>query len=433
MDADASALTDLETAVLDALDPEALLADLRELVASAPVGGTAGEVAVQRWGAQRLRDLGFTVREWDVDLAAARTGPGHPGEEVDRDHLVAVVGEWGGTGDERPALVLCGHTDVVPAGDRDRWRTDPFALHVEGEGDARVVAGRGTCDMLGGVAAVLAAARALTGSGVSTTRRLAVHLVSGEEDGGVGAHATLAAGHGGEACVIAEPTGGAVVPANAGSLTFRLEVLGRSAHGSTRTLGESALDHLPGVLAALRELEAARNAGAPDAFAHLDLVAPISVGILRAGEWASTVPDQLFAEGRYGVLPGEPLDEARAAFEAAVAGLGARDPWLREHPVAVSWPGGAFAPGALAEGHPLLDQTLDAAVGAGAGRPRVQGAPYGSDLRHYTAHGIPTLQYGPGHLVAAHAVDESVTLRELMACARTYALLALRRCGATAP
>jgi acetylornithine deacetylase len=186
------------------------------------------------------------------------------------------------------------------------------------------------------------------------------------------------------------------------------------------------------VLAALRELEATRNAGAPDAFAHLDLVAPISVGIVRAGEWASTVPDQLVAEGRYGVLPGEPLDEARAAFETAVARLGARDPWLREHPVAVAWPGGAFASGALAEGHPLLDQTLDAATAAGAGRPRVEGAPYGSDLRHYTARGIPTLQYGPGQLVAAHAVDESVTLGELMTCARTYALLALRRCGATA-
>jgi acetylornithine deacetylase len=139
------------------------------------------------------------------------------------------------------------------------------------------------------------------------------------------------------------------------------------------------------------------------------------------------------AQGRYGVLPGEPLDEARAAFEAAVAAAGDEDPWLREHPVVVSWPGGAFASGALPDGHPLLEETCAAATSAGAGRPRVEGAPYGSDLRHYAAHGIPTLQYGPGSLGAAHAVDESVTARELVACARTYALLALRRCGATAP
>jgi acetylornithine deacetylase len=428
----AGLLSELEATVLAGIDPEALLGDLRELVAHAPVGGSAGEAAVQRWCAQRLRELGFAVQEWEVDLAELRRGPGHPGEEVPRDTLVAVVGEWGGAEGERPALVLCGHTDVVPAGDRERWRRDPFALQVDGEGDARVLTGRGACDMLGGVAAVLAAARALTGSGVLTTGRLAVHLVSGEEDGGVGAHATLEAGHGGDACLIAEPTGGAVVPANAGSLTFRLEVRGRSAHGSTRTLGENALDHLAVVLDALRDLEAARNTGAPESFAHLDLVAPISVGIVRAGEWASTVPDRLVAEGRYGVLPGEPLEAARAVFEAAVARLGDRDPWLREHPVVVTWAGGAFASGALPDGHPLLDEVRAAAAGAGAGPTRVEGAPYGSDLRHYAAHGVPTLQYGPGELGAAHAVDESVTLRELVTCARAYALLALRRCGASA-
>ena len=433
MDADAMPQTDLESAVLDALDPEALLADLRELVAFAPVGGSAGEAAVQGWCAERLRGLGLTVHEWDVDLAAERAGAGYPGEEVSRERLVAVVGEWGGAEGDRPALVLCGHTDVVPAGDLGRWAGDPFTLRVEGDGGARVATGRGTCDMLGGVAAVLAAVRAVAASGVAMTGRLAVHLVSGEEDGGVGAHATLAAGHGGDACVIAEPTGGAVVPANAGSLTFRLGVQGRAAHGSTRSLGESALDHLGPVLAALRDLEAARNHEVPAAFAHLDLVAPISVGIVRAGEWASTVPDLLVAEGRYGVLPGEPLEQARAAFEAAVAALGEQDPWLREHPVEVGWPGGAFASGALPDGHPLLAETLAAATVAGACGLRVEGAPYGSDLRHYAAQGIPALQYGPGELVAAHAVEESVTVEELMTCARTYALLALRRCDATAP
>ena len=60
----------------------------------------------------------------------------------------------------------------------------------------------------------------------------------------------------------------------------------------------------------------------------------------------------------------------------------------------------------------------------------VEGAPYGSDLRHYAAHGIPTVQFGPGELAQAHAVDESVRLADVVACARAYAVLALRRCGA---
>ena len=435
----------LERAVLDAVDEEALLADLAALVATAPVGGTVGEVAAQRWGAQRLRGLGLAVDEWDVDLDELRASDGHPGEEVDRSELVGVVGTWAAEppvpgAHEVPALVLCGHTDVVPVGDRSGWTDDPFRLARKGN---RVV-GRGSCDMLGGVAAVLAAVRALRSTHVQLRRPLAVHLVSGEEDGGVGAYATLRAGHRGAACVIAEPTGGAAIPANAGSLTFRLEVPGRAAHGSTRTLGESAVDHLAPVLAALRDLEARRNAGVAGLFAHLDLAAPLSVGVLRAGDWASTVPDLLVAEGRYGVLPGESLDEARAAFEDVVAAVGHQDAWLAEHPVRVSWPGGAFAPGSLPEGDPLLGQVLEAAAAAGAaggdgggdgasGRPRVEGAPYGSDLRHYAGHGIPTLQYGPGLLADAHAVDEGVAVEELVACARAYVLLVLRRCGGTGP
>ena len=53
---------------------------------------------------------------------------------------------------------------------------------------------------------------------------MALHGVIGEEDGGLGAWATLRRGHLGDVCVIPEPTAQAVVTANAGALTFRLEV-----------------------------------------------------------------------------------------------------------------------------------------------------------------------------------------------------------------
>src|SRR4029079_4738980 len=107
--------------------------------------------------------------------------------------------------------------DVVPVDDPARWRSDPFRLTVT-DG---LLTGRGTCDMLGGAAALLAAIRALRSCGVALARPLAVHCVSGGGAGGGGAYATLRAGHTGSACVIAEPTGGAVIPSNAGSLTFR--------------------------------------------------------------------------------------------------------------------------------------------------------------------------------------------------------------------
>ena len=57
-----------------------------------------------------------------------------------------------------------------------------------------------------------------------------------------------------------------------------------------------------------------------------DLAWPLSIGIVRAGDWASTVPDRLVAEGRYGVRLGESLEDARAAFEQALARTGSSTP-----------------------------------------------------------------------------------------------------------
>ncbi len=85
--------------------------------------------------------------------------------------------------------------------------------------------------MKAGVAATLAVARALHRSGVRTERRLALHSVVSEEDGGLGAFATLRRGHHGDVAVIPEPTSGRLVTANAGALTFRIDVRGT---GGTR-------------------------------------------------------------------------------------------------------------------------------------------------------------------------------------------------------
>ncbi|MDF2094168.1 ArgE/DapE family deacylase [Knoellia sp. 3-2P3] len=426
-------LTATERAVLDAIDEQGLLADLAALVAIPSTGGSPAEAEAQEWCARRLRGLGLAVDEWEVDVAAEQGALGFPGMEVDRSRATGVVAvlhgdaaPTGADGEGVPALALCGHTDVVPPGDRSAWPDGgPWRLRlVDG-----VAAGRGTCDMKGGLAAVLAAVAALAETGARLARPLAVHAVSAEEDGGLGAFATLRRGHRAEACVIAEPTSGAVVPANAGSLTFRLEVRGRATHGSTRTRGVSAIDLLAPVQVALRELEIARNVSAPSLFDHLDLPWPLSIGVLRAGDWASTVPDRLVAEGRYGVRIGESLEDARTAFEQAVGRACAADPWLCEHPVEVAWPGGAFASAGLTADDPLVRDVTSCVEAQGDSTPEVVGAPYGSDLRLYVAAGVPTLQYGPGDVRHAHALDEHVAVADLLRCARVYALLALRRCG----
>jgi acetylornithine deacetylase len=412
---DVRMLSEVERAVLDAVDDERIVAELRELVRIPSVDGTAAEVEVQAWCAERLRALGLTVDHWQLDVPGLSADPEFPGMEVERPEAWGCVGVLGG--EMTPGLILNGHVDVVPG--------DAFDAVVE-DG---VMWGRGTCDMKGGVAAVLGAVAAVVAAGIRLRKPLAVHTVIGEEDGGLGAFATLRRGHRGEACVIAEPTAAAVIPANSGSLTFRLEVPGLATHGSTRSRGVSAIEKFTVIQDALLELERERNRDPHPLLAHLDLANPLSVGTVAAGDWASTVPDRLVAEGRYGVRLGEGVADARAAFEAAVAEACAKDDWLREHPVTVSWPGGEFASGLLPDGDPLLADTLQAVADAGNGVPAVMGAPYGSDLRQYASAGIPTLQYGPGDVRYAHAADEHVVLADVLASARAYALLAVRRCG----
>jgi acetylornithine deacetylase len=418
------ALTAVEQNVVDAVDPDAIMGDLAALVSIPSVGGSAGEVAVQEWSAERLAELGATVDHWKLDLAELRSTAGYPGEEVDRDEAYGCVGIFGDH-TERPGLILSGHTDVVPPGDSARWEHHPWRLAREGD----LLYGRGASDMKAGVAAIFGALGALRSQEVTLRRPLAVHAVIGEEDGGIGAYATVRRGHLGDACVIAEPTDACVILANAGSLTFRIEVSGQAAHGSSRLDGHSAVDAALPLFAALRELEARRNRGVDPILGHLDMPYPISVGIVRAGDWASTVPDVLVAEGRYGVRLDEPVERARAEFETAVAHACAADSWLSTHPARVSWPGGVFASGRLPAGHHLLDDAGRAVSDAAGWEPVAQGAPYGSDLRLYAAAGVPTIQLGPGSVASAHTVDESVPLGEIVAFARVYAVLALRLCG----
>jgi acetylornithine deacetylase len=422
----APGLTRTEAHVLDALDEQALVSDLVTMIGIPSVTGSGAESELQDWHARRLCTLGFDVDLWKLDLGALAAHPDFPGTEAPRVEGYGVVGVLGPAG--RPALVLQGHVDVVPTGDLDNWRhRDPWSGAIE-DG---AVHGRGACDMKAGAAANLAVARALATSGVTLERPFALHAVVGEEDGGLGAFATMLRGHRGEAAVITEPTSGHVVVANAGALTFELRVPGRAAHGSSRLAGHSALDAFLPVYAAIVELERERNAHPDALFDGNALPYPISIGTARTGDWASSVPDLLVARGRLGVQLDEPPVAARAALERAVADACDRDPWLHDHPVEVAWPGGQFASGRIDSADPLVHEVLGSIRLTENRGATLGAAPYGSDLRLYTGiGGIPTLHYGPGDVRLAHGPREQVDIDELVRTTRSLAVLAARRCGA---
>lgn len=415
-----------EARILDCLDEDALVESLIDLVRVPSITGSDEESSLQHSAATRLVELGLDVDAWKFDLDALGSRPDFPGTEAARVEGYGLVATFGGEG--TPALVLQGHVDVVPTGDLDKWRDhDPFSAAISGN----VLHGRGACDMKAGYAANLAVVEALSASGATLEHPLAIHSVISEEDGGLGAFATMLRGHRGDAAVLTEPTSGRIVTANAGALTFRVSVPGRAAHGSMRLEGVSAIEAFLPILVAIQALERERNSSPDPLFLGNPLPYPISVGQLSAGDWSSSVPDLLIADGRYGVRLGEDPDAARSAFENALSLASAADPWLRDNPPTITWPGGQFASGQLHGDHPLIAEMSDAITDlSGGAAPQRAAAPYGSDLRLYTnIGGIPTLHYGPGDVRFAHAPREQVDLDELIAVTRSLLVLAVRRCG----
>ena len=445
------ALSAVERRAVAALDFDGLVAFLRELIALPSLGGaeSPAQQAVGAW----MERAGFATDIWRIDLDELAKHPDHC-TEVERHEALGVVGWVGGRAADRGAggaaagsgagpsghgrdLMLNGHVDVVPVGDEAAWTTPPWDPAVR---DGRVY-GRGAVDMKGGLVSALFAAKAVRDADVRLRGRLSVASVVGEEDGGTGTLATILRGHTADGAIVVEPTELAVIPAQAGSLVFRLVVPGLAAHACVREEGMSAVEKFVPLFAALRRLEAERcgvAAGAADVagdphaplFARYRLPWPIEIGTVRAGDWVSSVPDRLIAEGRLGVAIGEQPAAARLAFEAAIARAAAADPWLAEHPPTVEWWGGRIDPAVTDPSDPIVTAVVAAATAVSGEAPPVEGVTYGADMRLLVnVGGIPTVLFGPGDVRVAHMPDEHVRIDELRTAAETLIVAALRFCG----
>src|SRR5947199_407153 len=310
-----------EGRVIQALDTGACIRLAQDLIRVPSV--TGDERVAQDLVALALEESGLEVDQFEADVSLLKGHPRFPGMEVERTEAVLVAGLLGARGER--SLILNGHVDVVPPGDRQAWHASPWSAHIH----AGRLYGRGACDMKAGLAIAISAAAALKKSGLPLRGRLVVQSVVGEEDGGIGSFAMAQRGYRADAAFVLEPTRLRIIPAQAGALSFRLRVSGRSAHASVRYEGISAIDKYQVVEARLRQLERSLNQQAHPLFSHYPIAYALSVGRVRAGSWSSTVPDELECEGRVGVPVGMASSEVRRMFAAAVADAAQRDAWQR--------------------------------------------------------------------------------------------------------
>ena len=422
---------EITATVLNAVDAqlENAIELLGHLVAIPSMGGTEAEAEIQHVLAEILHSDGFDVDLWSMDLDELTNRPDFPGMEVERREAFGLLATLPGHAPELGlSLLVDGHVDVVPPGDPSAWTSDPFSLRRAERNGVDTLFGRGTCDMKGGLVASIMAARAVQTVGVKLAGDLLIAPVIGEEDGGLGTYELMRRGIEADACVIPEPTDLDIIPANGGALTFRLHVPGQAIHASRRTEGVSAISKFTSILPALEALESRRNADVDPLMSRWPIAYPLSIGTVHAGDWASTVPDLLIAEGRFGVALGENPFSARAELEAAIEDINANDEFLSRNPIKVEWWGGQFQSG-RSENDYLIDLTRRAHFAAAPARrhQHVYGAPYGSDLR-FISPTMPVLQYGPGDASAAHAPDEFIEVESLLTSMRTFALMYLEHC-----
>jgi acetylornithine deacetylase len=414
-------LTPAELAAVGAVDRDRIADDLTALVAHPSLTGSEGEVQTEI--ALRMTTAGLEVERADVPAAELASDPDFPGVEVPRDTHPVVAGRLGDR-ERGPRAIIAGHVDVVGCGDELQWTTPPFTPRI----DDGLLYGRGSCDMKAGVVAGLAALRAIGESGAELAGEAMLLTVPGEEDGGAGMLAAIRSGYAGGVAIITEPTNLQVVTAQAGAITFTLTIQGRSAHAAFRREGVSAIEKLWPIMRALEENERERNeAEELRSMRELGLPYPTSIGKVGAGEWSSSVPDRLVAEGRFGVRVGQTVDEAEAELRAVVAEACTRDVWLRDHPADVEITGGRFGSAVVANDHPLPWGLAETARDVLGRLPDFLGMPYGADARLLIDHGdTPTVLYGPGDPNLAHAPDEHVALEDVARCARVLAVWLMR-------
>ncbi|MEX2023742.1 MAG: M20/M25/M40 family metallo-hydrolase [Thermoleophilaceae bacterium] len=309
----------------------------------------------------------------DVEVA----GELHNGRPL----LAATVGAESG-----PTVVLHGHLDVVPG------NADQFQPRVDGDR----LYGRGAYDMKGGLAAMMVATCQLARQGAVKVHFVCVSDEETNEDEGTRASDhVVERGYVGDFAITGEPTNLHIGVQAKGVLAMRIDVRGRSAHGSTPWLGDNAVLKAIDVFRGIESLAFTRESS--DLFDRPS----ISLGRILGGDAMNRVPDHCALDVDIRYLPGQDPDEILGAIGALVgAELGHV---FHREPIVVDRadPYVQMLAAAVAD-VTMLEQSKSIAVGRDGT----------SDIISFIKAGVPGVEFGPlgdGH----HGPEEWVSIDSL--------------------
>jgi succinyl-diaminopimelate desuccinylase len=353
---------------------------------------------------RRLREFGFDCERFEPD-------------EPIKDCLEKPISLLAGCGRGERVVYFHGHYDVVPAqspGQFQPVRKEHFLY------------GRGSCDMKGGIVAMIYAIRALKETGTECNGRIGLTLVPDEETGGEGGSAWLARqgllGRNGIGMLLAEPTSGVVWNANRGAISLLVRVYGKSAHVGLQHRGENAFERMHRVVGHLQKWKAeveqratGFKIGAEQARNSILMLGGQSGG----GANFNVVPEMCWFTIDRRINPEEDLEEEKTRLQEVLE-------QCKREGIPLGWEILQEGRSAACREDESLGQALARSVEKVTGdTPRFELCPGLLETRFYAAQGVPAYAYGPGLLSVAHGPKEYLDLRKVSECAAIYAMTAM--------
>jgi acetylornithine deacetylase/succinyl-diaminopimelate desuccinylase family protein len=304
-----------------------------------------------------------------------------------------------------PLILFEVHQDTVPVTGMTIEPWNPV------QKDGRIY-GRGSCDVKGGMSAMLGALARLAADEQPPSATVVLACTINEEHGFTGATALVDYWRRKSAllprqpdlAIVAEPTELNVVVAHKGVVRWRCNTHGRAAHSSSPQLGENAIFKMAPVLQSLQRYQ---KEVVPGLASHPLCGTPtLSVGTITGGLSVNTVPDLCTIEIDRRLVPGE---DPAVAYQDAKDFVAAQSPGSdaqHERPMITTRGLSDAANSALA------DRLQAVATRAGTECAKI-GVPYGTDASALSAAGVPCVVFGPGSIAQAHTADEWLEIEEL--------------------
>lgn len=312
-----------------------------------------------------------------------------------------VIATWKGSGGQEP-VYLNAHVDTVAP-----CAPELMAPYLEGG----TVYGLGAHDDKGHVGVIYALFRYMSENHIQLPFDVTAHIVVEEEIGGNGTLFAVRRARRGQAAIILDGCGGVIANACRGAIWPRITCYGNSCHPSDRQSAPvfSAYDFLKKALSIIEGVHVAYCAQVAQNPARYfeGMIPPLNIGMIRAGNWPSTMPTKAVASMVFGVFPEHSNSDMRRRIGEALAA----DPDLNGH-YKLEFIFDVNA-GVTPLDDPLITQFKSAMVHAGfPGEVRAfNGA---CDIGFYTnIMGIPAINVGIG-AANAHSRYESIETADIV-------------------